>query len=43
MAHFWTLPNRSSHSDDSKQVSGKPQKQENSLKDASPDPALAGE
>ena len=43
MVHLRALTNRSSRSDDSKQVTGKPQKQENSLKDASPDPTLGGD
>lgn len=37
MAHLGTLTNRSGHCDDSKQVN------ENSLQDARPDPALAGD
>lgn len=37
MAHLGTLTNRSGHCDDSKQVN------ENSLQDACPDPALAGD
>lgn len=43
MARPGTLTNRSSRCDDSKQVNGKPRKQENSLTEASPDPALAGD